>query len=145
MARKEKKELSSKEVLAKIGLTNGAAEASLDLLDADFDGLEGDLPGVLRARYRSLKLDRHQLRAGMVVGWKPGLKNRRWPAPDKPCIVLEMLDQPVLDNDESGSTYFREPLDMIVGLVVEEGEHRGDFLMFHACSERYQPWPGEEG
>lgn len=147
MARKEKRELSSKEVLAKIGLTNGMSDGLpnelSDLLNEDFDDLKGDLPGILRERYRALKLERHTLRAGMVVGWKAGLKNRRWPSYDRPCIVLEMLEQPVHDSDESGSTYFREPLDMIVGLTIEDGEHRGDFLTFHANSERYRPWPGE--
>ncbi len=145
MSRKDRKGLSSKELLEKIGLSTDLPDLSSVLLDEDLDGLQGDLVPLLQERYRSLKLERHTLRAGMVVGWKPGLQNRRWPSYAKPCIVLEMLPAPVLDNGEPGSTYFREPLDMIVGLFVEDGDHRGDFLAFHACSERFQPWPGEEG
>jgi hypothetical protein len=145
MSRKERKELSSKELLEKIGFTTDLSDVSSDLLAEDIDGLEGDLVSLLRERYTSLKDDRHIVRPGMVLRWKPGLKNRRLPAYDKPCIVLEVLAAPVYDNGEPGSTYFREPLDMIVGLFLDEGEHRGDLLAFHACSERYQPWPDEEG
>ncbi len=143
MSRPDRKPLSSKQLLDKLGLSDDFPTGSLDLLD---DGLDpsGDLVPLLRERYRLLKTVRHRFRPGMVVGWKPGLKNRRIPSYGKPVIVVEWLDSPLLDTEnESGSTYFREPLDMVLGLFLEEGEHRGDFVVFHANSERYQPWPGE--
>ena len=145
MSRKDRKGLSSKELLEKIGISASLSDVQSALLDEDFGDLGGDLVALLQERYRSLKQDRHAVEPGMVLRWKPGLRNRRLPAYDQPCIVLEVLDAPVLDNGEPGSTYFREPLDMIIGLFLDEGEHRGDFLAFHACSERYQPWSGEEG
>ena len=144
MGHRDKKPLSSKQLLEKIGLADGQLDPSLTMLDDECD-LEGDLAPLLRERYRQLKQVRHDLQPGMIITWKPGLKNRRWPREDAPAVVIERLDAPVYDTDETGSTYFREPLDMIVGLFLDSGEHRGEFLVFHANSQRYQPWPGEEG
>src|SRR3546814_18199340 len=59
------------------------------------------------------------LRPGMLVQWKPNLKNRKSPEYGKPAIVIEMLSPPVIDGTfESGSTYFREPLDIIIGFEI---------------------------
>lgn len=138
----EDNRLSSKQLLEKIGC-NTLPDSSLGLLDDD--ELEGDLAISLRERYHQLKLVKHTLRPGMVVTWKPGLRNLRWPAYGKPCIVVSMLDTPVFENDDTGSTYFREPLDITFGIFVDEGKLRGEFFVFHGNSERYQPWPGEEG
>jgi len=144
MKTNERKSLTSKQLLAKIGLDEHGDVPMSDLLDEAPEDFAGDLAPALRERYRQLKEVRHNFRPGMVIGWKPGLKNRRWPRASKPAIVVELLATPVFDTDEAGSTYFREPLDMIIGIFVDEGEHRGDFLVFHANSQRYQPWPGEE-
>jgi hypothetical protein len=138
----EDKRLSSKQLLEKIGC-NALPYTSLGLLDDD-EGLDGDLTFSLRERYHQLKIVKHTLRPGMVVTWKPGLKNRRWPDYGEPCIVVSILDTPVFDTDEAGSTYFRESLDMTVGIFIDKRKHRGEFYVFHGNSERYQPWPGEE-
>jgi hypothetical protein len=143
MKPQDKRTLSSKQLLEKIGISNDQIGSSLDLLDEETD-LGGDLTAALRERYHQLKGVRHALKPGMVVTWKPGLKNRRWPAYGQPGIVVALLDTPVFDTDEPGSTYFREALDMIIGVFLDSGEHRGEFLVFHTSSERYQPWPGEE-
>ena len=67
---------------------------------------------------------------GDIVTWKPGLANRR---SDGPFIVVEVLETPVFaEEDSSGSTYFREPLDLAMGHVVEDGS----FLIFHYDSRR---------
>jgi hypothetical protein len=142
MKPQDKKQLSSKQLLEKIGC-NALPDESLGLLDDD-EWLAGDLPARLREHYHQLKVVKHSFRPGMLVMWKPGLKNRRWPENGEPIIVVSLLDTPVFDNQESGSTYFREPLDMVIGVFLDSGEHREMFLTFHACSERYQTWPGEE-
>src|SRR3546814_14058437 len=50
-----------------------------------------------------------------------------------------MLSPPVIDGTfESGSTYFREPLDIIIGFVDEDG----DFLNYHADARRFEPYSG---
>jgi hypothetical protein len=135
--------LSSKKMLEIIGLSECSPDFSADLLDEE-DDPNGDLVPSLRERYRQLKEVRHEIRPGMILTWKPGLKNRQWPLSGKPCVVVEVLETPVCDTDETGSTYYREALDMVIGFFLESGEHRGEFLVFHANSERYQPWPGKE-
>jgi len=138
--RQSSKDLS-KDLLKKIGVTTNVDGFPADLLAENIAGSDDDLAGLLRERYAALKQDHHVFTPKQVVRWKPGLKNRRWPSYGTPCIVLEVLPEPLLDHDNPGSPYFREPIDMIVGLFVEDGDHRGDFLAFHACSERYEPWP----
>ena len=58
---------------------------------------------------------------GDIVDWKPGMRNKKSYGP---FIVVEVLDSPIFDSDEegSGSQYFREPLDIILGKVVDDGE-----------------------
>ena len=73
---------------------------------------------------------------GMLVKWKPGLSNKKKPAYEEPCIVIEMLDPPVLGStDESGSAYFREPLDLVAAFLDDDG----DFVVFHFDSRRFMP------
>jgi hypothetical protein len=139
----DKNSLSSKKLLEIIDLSEVSPDFSTDFLDEE-DDLNGDLVPSLLERYRQLKEVRHEIRLGMILTWKPGLKNRKWLMYGKPCVVVEVLDTPVCDLDETGSTYYREPLDMVIGFFLESGEHRGDFLVFHANSERYQPWQGKE-
>jgi hypothetical protein len=46
-------------------------------------------------------------------------------------VVLEVLDPPIHDGEqESGSTYFREPLGLVVGLFWNRNPHRRDFVAF---------------
>ncbi len=80
------------------------------------------------------------LRPGRMAVWKPGLKNRRFPQYGTPAIVVEVLDPPILDHDnESGSTYYREPLDLLLGILHKDG----DFLLYHFDRRRFQPCEGE--
>ena len=77
------------------------------------------------------------LRPGMFAVWKPGLKNRRFPRYGEPVVVVALLDEPIVNpGDESGSPYFREPLDLLLGLV--RGDDR-EFLVYHADRRRFQP------
>lgn len=77
------------------------------------------------------------LRPGMLAQWKPGMKNRRTPDYDIPMMVMEVLEQPIIDGTfESGSVYFREQLDVILGFLDEDGE----FCMLHYDSRRFEPY-----
>lgn len=79
----------------------------------------------------------HELRAGQIVKWKPGLQNKRLPSYGDPAIVLEVLDDPVVDNSNTaGGPYFREKLDVVLGVIDPDG----DFLGFHFDSRRFEPW-----
>jgi hypothetical protein len=73
-------------------------------------------------------------RRGQLVKWKPKLKNRKRPAYGEPAIVVDVLDTPVFDGkEEAGSAYFREPLDIILGVIDVDG----DFATFHFDSRRF--------
>lgn len=81
------------------------------------------------------------LHPGMLAQWKPGMKNRRTPDYDVPMVVVEMLDSPIIDGTfESGSVYFRERLNIILGFVDEDDE----FYMLHYDSRRFEPYAGIE-
>ncbi len=93
----------------------------------------------LRVLYERLTNGREQaLRPGMLAVWKPGLKNRRFPHYGEPVVVVALLDTPTVNPDhESGSPYFHEPLDLLLGVV--RGDDR-EFLVYHADRRRFQPY-----
>ncbi len=69
----------------------------------------------------------NDFKEGQLVTWKKGLKNRRYPKYDEPAIVIQVLAKPVFsDETESGSRYFREPLDIILGVMINN-----DFEIFY--------------
>ncbi len=93
-----------------------------------------------RLRELSKSMDRrHELRPGQFVRWKPGLRNRLRPEYNQPAIVRAILPAPVFDTSElgrdGGSAGFNEPLDLVLGLIVENG----DFVEFHYDRRRFEP------
>ena len=77
--------------------------------------------------------ERYLFTPGDIIEWKPGMRNRKSVGP---FIVVEMLDQPVTGDHESGTSLFREPMDIIVG----RHDPDGDFVCFHMDSRRFQPY-----
>lgn len=137
--------LSSRDVLQRIGLD---AESQRNLLLEDDDLLDSPLQGIataLKQRFECLS-NAHHFKPGDIVRWKPGLRNRLYPRTDKIAIVLEVLEKPVFDRElDSDCTYFREPLDVVLGVFLDSGPHRGDFLSWHFDSRRFEHWiEGEE-
>jgi hypothetical protein len=134
----EKHNLTSRELLAQIGLGEDTPRNLLD--DESPEDLQGDLSGVLQERYRAYA-ERHQFAAGDLVTWKHGMKDRRYPLYGQPAVVIEVLATPIFDSEqETGSTYFRQQLDLVLGLIVNDGGARGGMLTFHFDSHRFQPW-----
>lgn len=133
--------LSSREWLDRIGLSDADP---LDLIDDEpLENPNGDLAAALRARYRSF-VEPHRFAPGDLVTWKPGMKNHRLPRYGCPAVVLAVLETPVLDPEmDAGSTYFREPQDLVLGLVWETGPARGELMAFHFDRRRFQPWTEE--
>ncbi len=79
------------------------------------------------------------LQPGMLAQWKPSMKNRRSPDYGVSMVVVEVLEQPIIDTTfDSGSVYFRERLDIILGFVDEDDE----FYMVHYDSRRFEPYTG---
>ena len=127
-----------------VTMENAVRESpSLKLVDGDTDEKR------VAARKRCAKLTaslqqfssgaEKSLQPGMLVQWKPGMKNRRTPDYDAPMIVVEVLESPVIDSTfESGSVYFRERLDLILGFLDEDDE----FCTLHYDSHRFEPYTG---
>lgn len=84
--------------------------------------------------------EKYEFKVGQIVRWKAGMKNRRRPDYNQPVIVVDVLDKPVFDTKEegAGTPYFREPLDILLGIIDEDNE----FIVFHYDSRRFEPYPG---
>ncbi|MBP7533152.1 MAG: hypothetical protein KA783_01805 [Chitinophagales bacterium] len=115
--------------------------------------LEQEIAEMLKERYRNRKIDNlpdhlnklkvayavfsqpNNLKKGDIVVWKKGLKNKLRPAQDEPCIVIEVLDTPLHDiAKESGTAYFNEPLDLVIGVLDSDG----DFAVFYYDKRRFE-------
>ena len=116
---------------------------SLSELIAASSGTTIDDPGrrIERLRECFASLSRqHRFAPGQLVTWKPGLKNKRTPREGHPVVVVEVLDVPTRDPDlETGSAYFREPLDIITGEILDD-----QFLLYHMDSRRLMPFAPTE-
>ena len=124
-------------------MANSERGASLTLVASGADEqLEAERKrcGALTALYERLNNGRERaLRPGMLVQWKPGLKNRRHPEYGRPVIALELLVPPLIDTTfESGSSYFREPLGIVVGLL-DEGV---GLSAMYVDARRFEPYTG---
>ena len=74
-----------------------------------------------------------------LVEWKSDLKNKIAPRINEPAIVVKILDEPVFDEkQDSGSPYFREPLDMIIGVLKDNG-----LMLLHVDKRRFKPYQSE--
>lgn len=137
MARKHPP-LSSRELLDRIGLNDENLSHLLD--DESLEDLQGDLSGVLQEHFH--RFDQvHRFTPGDLVAWKPGLKNRLFPRYGQPAVVIARLEQPVYDSEkDSGSCYFHEPLDLVLGMIWDRDPGRGNLITFHYDSRRFQPW-----
>ncbi|MGB5063125.1 MAG: hypothetical protein WBQ37_05100 [Candidatus Competibacter sp.] len=113
---------------------------NLNLDDSDNELLAEpteDAADRLRTLHQRLTNGRENaLRPGMLAVWKPGLKNRRFPAYGQPAMVVEVIDPPLIDHeDEAGSPYYREPLGLLLGILHQDG----DFFVYHFDPRRFQP------
>lgn len=104
-----------------------------------FGGNEQDQsPDSLKESF-ALLTEKHPFKPGDVVQWKQGMKNRRSKGP---FVVVEALKTPVFDSDKnsSGSTYFREPLDIVLGSTDRDG----DFTTYYYDSRRFQAYSASQ-
>lgn len=84
---------------------------------------------------------KHELKSGMFVQWKPGMKNRLGcPEYGEPALVVAVHAEPLYDRNQSaGTRYFNEPLDLV---LAEIDENDGDLKLFHFDSRRFEPYKG---
>lgn len=75
------------------------------------------------------------LKVGDIVQWKVGLKNKKMPDYNESCIVIEILDTPIMDKEAPlASPYYGEKLDLKLGIIADNG----DFLTFHYDRNRFE-------
>jgi len=104
------------------------------LNDEDHDMLEHKAAKARAMHERFYR--RYEFQPGQLVRWKPELKNRKFPAYGECGVVVSVLSDPVMDtSNDSGSPYYREPLDIVLGFV--DGD--GDFITYHFDSRRFAP------
>ena len=100
-------------------------------------GFHSDLSNILKNCLETYSV-KHEFKRGDLVKWKPMLKDRLYPELDSPAIVIEVLEKPIIDlTNDSGSPYFREAYDMIVGVLNEKDKV---FLKYHLSSLRLEPY-----
>ena len=89
----------------------------------------------------NLYIDKEDFQPGDLVVWKEGLKNKKRPAYDTPVVVINHFENPILDEKaDTGSPYFREPLDLAIGHLDDDG----DFIIYHVDSRRFTKAPSKE-
>ncbi|RLC15657.1 MAG: hypothetical protein DRI57_12540 [Deltaproteobacteria bacterium] len=102
------------------------------------DNERGIFASSLLELFNNLSID-YAFKAGELVEWKTDLKNKVRPRINEPAIVVKILDEPVFDEkQDSGSPYFREPLDMIIGILEDNG-----LMLFHVDKRRFKPYQSE--
>jgi len=78
--------------------------------------------------------------AGDIVQWKEGLKNTKRPDYGQQCIVMETFPTISSDGRGSGSTGFRDPADMRVGILDDDG----DLMIYVFDSRRFVKVPDSQ-
>ncbi|MBD2006107.1 MULTISPECIES: hypothetical protein [Cyanophyceae] len=82
-------------------------------------------------------LKKESFQVGQLVKWKENLKNRKLPSKNQPAIVVAVLDEPITSSEEeSGSPYFLETLDIVLGVLVDNNT----FLTFYYDSRRFEAY-----
>ncbi|WP_314408870.1 hypothetical protein [Pseudomonas kuykendallii] len=79
-------------------------------------------------------LRKETFKPGDLVVWKDGMKNKKYPLYGEPFVVTAVLPEPIIDPEATaGNCYFREPLDIKLGLLDADG----DFVEHHYDSRRF--------
>ncbi|MBD1907142.1 hypothetical protein NDI37_24525 [Funiculus sociatus GB2-A5] len=82
-------------------------------------------------------LKKEFFQVGQLVKWKENLNNRKLPSKNQPAIVVAVLDEPIISSEEeSGSPYFLETLDIVLGVLVDNNT----FLTFYYDSRRFEAY-----
>ena len=82
-------------------------------------------------------LKKESFKVGQLVKWKENLKNRKLPYKNQPAIVVSVLDEPITSSEkDSGSPYFLEILDILLGVLVDDNT----LLTFHYDSRRFEAY-----
>jgi len=90
---------------------------------------------VLKQKVSSFLEESPKFEPGDVVKWKKGLKNKKYPKEGQLCIVIKEMEESIIqDSRDSGSPYYREPLDLILALLDDDS----DLVIFHYDKRRFE-------
>lgn len=121
-------DLAPEDRLELVGHLTGTAREPAPLDKADEQELLRKAQGALT--------EGHDFTPGELVEWKLPLRNRQLPEYGQAAVVLEVLDEPVVNESEpADSPYYREPLDLVLGVI--DGD--GDLAAFHFDKRRFRP------
>jgi hypothetical protein len=110
------------------------AEVKTELTQTD----QNRLITTMEEIYKELLIS-YEFKPGQMVEWKQGLKNRVKPSLHEPAIVISVLEEPIFDTDrDSGTPYFKEPLDLVIGVFQEEED--ANMFFFYVDKRRLQPF-----
>jgi hypothetical protein len=124
LSEEDKKDQLLNEIVEKLFARNEAGKIVLDSVDYS---------NQLKERLNALQVQ-NELKVGDIVKWKSGLKNKKKPDYGVPSIVVEVLDKPIYDEEnQAGSPYFKEPLDLLLGSIDDDG----DFNVYHYDKRRF--------
>ncbi len=120
-------------------LIKAMKERSEDISEEDREEQEygEDYVNQLKLSCQTL-LEPNSFQVGQLVKWKKPLKNKKLPRQNQPAVVVKVLAEPIpilQGKHDPGSTYFLEPLDIILGVIDEDGT----FLTFYHDSRRFEP------
>jgi len=76
-------------------------------------------------------------KTGDIVQWKKGLKNTKRPDYNQQCVVMETFPPIFTNKRGSGSSGFREPDDVRIGVLDEDG----DLMIYLFDSRRFEIVP----
>jgi len=88
----------------------------------------------LKQKVETLLQPPPEFKTGDVVKWKKGLKNKKYPEEEQLVMVIQELEEPIIQSErDSGTPYFREPLDLILGVLDQDG----DLMLYHYDKRRF--------
>lgn len=126
----------TQEAMCSVMHTDDTCESSTSGAD---DFLAMSVEERLRLGY-ALYAETTRFKPGQLVCWKPLMQNRSIPVDEEPAVVISHLKKPVISPDnESGSPFYREELDLIIGVLDEEY----NFLRFYVDSHRFERWQAD--
>lgn len=77
---------------------------------------------------------RHDFRVGDLIRWKASMKNKNRPAYGEIIVVAGVYESPYYSDSNSGSAYFKEPLDVQIALLDDDDE----LVMYFVDSRRFE-------
>jgi hypothetical protein len=103
--------------------------------DSRESSLDGKQTIVYDQKVKLFLTEEPPIEPGDLVTWKNGLKNKKYPPENTPVCVIDVLSSPAIKDDrDSGSPYFREPLDLILAVADDDG----DLMLYHYDRRRFQ-------